>query len=295
MHDIKIGAIISSHDIGNVITTLGSYGFESFAISFWENVGDCDFTALAAEAKEALQKTGGVISCLSFFGNPLLDDEKGEKARNGWRKLIEAAELFDTDLVTGFAGRLVGQPVDASIPVFKKVFTNLTREAAKKSVRLAFENCEMGGNWHSGDWNIAFCPKAWELMFEAVPAENLGLQWEPCHQMMQLIDPIPQLRKWVKRIFSVHGKDGTVAWDIIREKGTHSGEAFAWNRTPGFGDCNWTDIISILRMNGYKGSIDIEGYHDPVYRKELEFTGQLHALRYLKNCRGGDYVPHPLH
>jgi sugar phosphate isomerase/epimerase len=152
----------------------------------------------------------------------------------------------------------------------------------------------MGGNWHGGNWNIAFTPKAWELMFEAVPHDNVGLQWEPCHQMMQLTDPIPQLRKWVKRIFNVHGKDATIAWDIIREKGTRSGEAYAWNRTPGFGDSNWADIISILRMAGYHGSIDIEGYHDPVYRNELEFTGQLHALKYLKYCRGGDFTANPL-
>ena len=44
----------------------------------------------------------------------------------------------------------------------------------------------------------------------------------------------------------------------------------------------------------YKGSIDIEGWHDPVYRRELEMTGQVHALHYLKRCRGGDYVENPV-
>jgi sugar phosphate isomerase/epimerase len=109
--------------------------------------------------------------------------------------------------------------------------------------------------------------------------------------MVQLVDPIPQLRKWVKKIFAVHGKDATIAWDIIREKGIHGKEQFVWHRTPGFGDSNWTDIITILRMAGFEGSIDIEGWHDPVYRKELEYVGQVHALNYLKNCRGGDWVP----
>ncbi|WP_246131991.1 hypothetical protein [Paenibacillus hemerocallicola] len=61
----------------------------------------------------------------------------------------------------------------------------------------------------------------------------------------------------------------------------------------GFGDSNWTDIISILRQGGYEGSIDIEGSHDPVYKNELEMTGQVHALHYLKRCRGGDFVPDP--
>ena len=61
-------------------------------------------------------------------------------------------------------------------------------------------------------------------------------------------------------------------------------------RTPGFGDSNWTDIISELRMAGYSGAIDIEGWHDPVYRNSLEMTGQIHALQHLKRCRGGNFV-----
>ncbi|MHC4886891.1 MAG: sugar phosphate isomerase/epimerase, partial [Planctomycetota bacterium] len=67
-----------------------------------------------------------------------------------------------------------------------------------------------------------------------------------------------------------------------------------YHRTPGFGDSNWTDIISDLRHAGYKGSIDIEGWHDHVYCGELEMTGQVRALNYLKECRGGDLVPNPV-
>jgi sugar phosphate isomerase/epimerase len=61
-------------------------------------------------------------------------------------------------------------------------------------------------------------------------------------------------------------------------------------RTPGFGDSNWTDVISELRLAGYSGSIDIEGWHDPVYRDALEMTGQVAALNYLKRSRGGDFI-----
>ena len=56
-------------------------------------------------------------------------------------------------------------------------------------------------------------------MFDAIDSENVGLQWEPCHQMVSLIDPMPQLRKWVDKIFSVHGKDATILWDVVREHG----------------------------------------------------------------------------
>lgn len=69
---------------------------------------------------------------------------------------------------------------------------------------------------------------------------------------------------------------------------------YVWDRTPGFGDTNWVDVITILRQAGYKGTIDIEGWHDPVYRDELEMTGKVHALNYLKYCRGGSFVPNPV-
>jgi sugar phosphate isomerase/epimerase len=151
----------------------------------------------------------------------------------------------------------------------------------------------MGGTWEQGDWNIAQIPAAWDMMFNAVALENIGLQWEPSHQMVKLIEYLPQLRKYVKRVFHLHGKDATIRWEVIREFGITGPKMFAWHRTPGFGDCNWTDVITILRGGGFVGSIDIEGWHDPVYRDALEMTGQVAALHYLKRCRGGAFVPNP--
>jgi sugar phosphate isomerase/epimerase len=80
---------------------------------------------------------------------------------------------------------------------------------------------------------------------------------------------------------------------VVHKYGIEGSERFAFHRTPGFGDCNWTDIISDLRMGGFVGAIDIEGWHDPVYRGDLEMTGQVHGLNYLKHCRGGEFVDNP--
>jgi hypothetical protein len=52
-------------------------------------------------------------------------------------------------------------------------------------------------------------------------------------------------------------------------------------------------VISELRLGGYQGSTDIEGWHDPVYRDELEMTGQVRALNYLKERRDGALVINP--
>ncbi len=294
MDKLRIGTLVDGKDAVRVIPQLIPYGFESFSITFWQTTGGADLEDMAKKVRDVLAEHDVIISCLSLFGNPLMGEGKNADALASWERLIDNAHLFGTDLVTGFTGRIVDRPIDESIPRFKEVFGELARRAADKGVRLAFENCNMGGDWQRGDWNIAHNPLAWEMMFDALPLDNLGLEWEPCHQMVQLIDPIPQLRKWANKIFHVHGKDATIAWDIIRECGIGGPKPFVWHRTPGFGDSNWTDIISILRYSKYQGTIDIEGYHDPVYRGELEMTGQVRGLQYLKQCRGGEFVANPV-
>ncbi len=290
---IRIGTLASAGNAASFIRQTLPHGFESYSITFWQTMGGVNIKKLAKEVNEVLEGTDAVISSVAMFGNPLCDTALDKETRAGWRKLIDNAHLFNCDIVGGFAGRIRGESIDKSMAAYKKVFGPLAKRAADKGVRLAFENCDMGGTWNTGDHNIAHNPTAWEMMFNEVPMDNVGLEWEPCHQMVSLIDPMPQLRKYAKKIFHVHGKDATVMWDVVRECGVHGPKQFAFHRTPGFGDSNWTDIISELRMNGFVGSIDIEGNHDPVYNGKLEMTGQVRGLNYLKDCRGGSYVANP--
>ena len=292
---IRIGTLANGGPgTADYIQQIKHHGFESYSITWFGSLGDINLKKLADDVHEVLAGTDAVIGSISFFGNPLDPKSKIYKASQaGWRTLVDNCHLFGCDLVTGFAGRMIDEPIEKSMPAFKKFYGELTKRARDRGVRIAFENCDMGGDWWRGDWNCAQNPAAWEMMFNEVPAKNIGLQWEPCHQMVSLIDPIAQLRKWAPKVFCVHGKDATVDWNVVREHGVHGPHQFAWHRTPGFGDTNWTDVITILRQNNFVGSIDIEGWHDPVYRGDREMTGQVHGLNYLKLCRGGSYVPNP--
>jgi sugar phosphate isomerase/epimerase len=293
--DIRIGTLVKGDtpDPAGYIAQILPYGFESFQLFFWQTLGGADLVKLAPKVMDALGDSGAIISSLGVFGNPLETGPTDLETLRAWEQAIDAAPLYGADLVCGFTGRLRGRPVPDSLPRFVEVFGELTKRAADKGVRLAFENCHMEGDWQSGDWNIAFCPDAWKLMFDALPADNLGLEWEPCHQMTQLIDPLPQIEEWAPKLFHLHGKCATVRWDLIQKHGISSAKQWVYHRTPGFGDLDWTDVISELRRVGYTGTIDIEGWHDPVYRGDLEMTGQVYGLEYLKACRGGDFVPNP--
>ena len=286
--DIRIGTLVPVATAPSLIRQLVPHGFESFSLTFWEKIDIDDWPTNAAQVHEALDGKA-TVSSLGFFGNPLMHSDH----IRGFEACIDNAHRYGCDLVTGFTGAIEGEPLPSSMAQFTQVWSELAQRAEAKGVRIAFENCDMGGWWHSPRYNIAHAPKAWEMMFDAVPSPNLGLEWEPCHQMVSLIDPLPQLRQWVSKVFHVHGKDATIAWDVVRRSGIRGGEPYVWHRTPGFGDTNWTDVISILRMNKWQGAIDIEGYHDPVYRGEAELTGQVHGLNYLKQCRGGAWLENP--
>jgi sugar phosphate isomerase/epimerase len=290
--DIRIGTLAGKGPrTAEYIRHLLPMGFESFQINFFRQV-NTDLSALADELAGILAGTDAVISSLGIYGNTLGEEPEDEITRQGWRDCIDAAASFGCDVVCGFAGRVRGRPVPESMERFHEVFTPLAERAGWHGVRIAFENCPMGGTWKTGDWNIAFHPAAWELMFESVPSPVLGLEWEPCHQMCQLIDPMPQLRQWVDRIYHVHGKDAKIYRDVIDRCGVQGPEEFAFHKHPGLGESNWARIVEELRKGGFRGSIDIEGWHDDVYRDDLELTGQVMALDYLKRCRGR-FVPNP--
>ena len=292
---LRIGTMVRAHepDPAAYVRAILPHGFESIEPFFWQTLGGHDLPTLARQIRDAIGDHDVTISTIGVFGNPLEGGDKDRETLAAWEAAIDHAHLFGATCIAGFTGRVRGAKLEESLPRLKDVFGPLARRAADKGVRIAFENCPMEGNWASGDWNIAHNPDAWELIFDALPYDNVGLEWEPCHQLYYLIDPVPQLRTWVPKIFHVHGKDASVHWDVVRKHGIRGRVPFAFHRTPGFGDTNWTDVISALRAGGYEGAIDIEGWHDPVYRGPLEMTGQVAGLNYLKRCRGGDAVPNP--
>lgn len=279
---IRIGTLVSGAGAPDYIRQILDHGFETFELTWgWgKNPQQQDLPALAAELRALMGQRAG-IAAIGMYGNPITSADDAKQ----WEILIDNAHHFGTDVVTGFAGANPELAIDKHQEEVKRVWIPLAERAKAKGVRIAWENCPMGGTWGSPRYNIATNDTAWDLLFAWIGLDNVGLEWEPCHQMCQLIDPMPQLRQYAKRIFHVHGKDASVYRDVISRHGILSGREFCHHRTPGFGDSNWTDIISELRRVGFHGAIDIEGWHDPIYRGELEMTGQVHALNYLKRCR----------
>lgn len=291
MFDIKIGTIIDAYSSDECFKYLNEKGFESYELSFGPDSAPEDMSALAEKVRGLIGERA--IGALGLYGNTLKEDDVFQGIKN----LIVNAHRFGTDVVAMFAGSDTGKPVPESIPLFKEKFSVLIDLAEKYDVRLAIENC--GGNWQSCRSNIGFCSEAWDLMFDAVPSDRLGLEWEPAHQLCNLVDVEAQLRRYAKKVFHVHGKDATIFRDVLAQYGLGNGNhEWRFHRTPGFGDSNWSNLFTILLMNGFEGSCDIEGYHDPVHYEDMEWSSQIASLDYLKRCRGGlefydeEFLPH---
>ena len=290
IEQIRIGTCVPGFVAEDWAPSLGAAGFETMSINFHMELAGVDIEKQGPKLVKALEGTGCEITTLGYYCNAI----QYEEHQKTLERVIDAAHLYGAKVVSTFAGAYEGKSVDDSIKKFGEVYRELAKRAEDKGLKLAIENCPMGGTWDNLTCNIAMNPRVWEMMFNEVTSPALGLEWEPAHQMIQLIDPIAQLRKWAHKVYHVHGKDATIDMNAVREYGVLCNtDWYAPERTPGFGDSNWRDIIYLLHKAGYNGDICVEGYHDPIYKDKWEMTAQMHALNYLKWCRGGDFVVNP--
>jgi sugar phosphate isomerase/epimerase len=273
-----LGALVYADAAPSLIPKLLERGFESFQIAFWESVGATDLSALADELASALAGSGAAITALGVYGNTL-DPESPTLA--SLEALLEVAPRFGAGILSCFAGRKPGASVPDSLPRWKEVFSRLAERAGARGLVLGLENCRLGDTWKTGKWNIAMNPDAWELLFEALPGAPIGLEWEPCHQLLGFADPAAQLESWAPRVVHVHGKDATVDRRALALRGAYGSSKAGRESLPGSGDSDWGALLEILLRSGYSGSVDIELPADMERggERELEaFSGALGAL-----------------
>jgi sugar phosphate isomerase/epimerase len=142
----------------------------------------------------------------------------------------------------------------------------IARIAADRGVRIAFEHCPMS-SYHLPimGFNMLAQPAMWERLFNETRCENLGIEWDASHLMCQLIDPVANIHRFGARIFHVHAKDAYINRQLLEIYGIcHDG--VAEHRMPGMGQANWAEIIHALLRAGYDSDLNIEGWHDPVFR-----------------------------
>jgi sugar phosphate isomerase/epimerase len=283
---IRIGVLLQiDEDYEAKIKAYASAGFEAVSLTLWERSPVPALEDLLERACDLIRRQGLTVSSFSIYGNPLLPDTKGVSIREIWQTLVIAAARCDVPVVSGFAGRVPGTAVEDSIGPWRDFFAPLADSALGTGTCLAFENCRLGDTWKTGKWNIAINPDAWSLMFAALDAPNIGLEWEPCHQLETLADPVGQLDTWVSRVVHVHGKDSKIDRAALAHNGFYAKKKWHSSVLPGVGDSDWAAIFGLLTRAGYTGTVDVENPLSTGEGFETAFNDESKSLSYLKLSR----------
>jgi sugar phosphate isomerase/epimerase len=218
--------------------------------------------AKAAKIRDAVDGRELEITSLAYYTCDISVPKKIKQVQAAAKKIIDAAALLNVDTVC----MLAGFPTDGMTKhetikkVLPKAFRPILTHAKKKKVNIALENwfetCLQGQD-------------TFEAMFDAIPHENFGLNYDPSHLLHQDCDHLLPLSMFKDRIFHTHAKDTL----INRAKRAHVGNyGGGWWRyvIPGFGNIDWGEYVTHLRLNGYDGVMSIE-HEDPTQTREEGF------------------------
>lgn len=231
-----------------------------------------DFTQAQADDVNALCDKHQVgISALGYYPNPLSgNQEESDTAFAHIKRVIDAAKLLGLKNVNTFIGNDHTQSFEVNFSRFTQLWPPIIRYAEERDIYVGIENCPMyfGKNEWPGGKNLARSPEIWRQMFEAIPSSHFGLNFDPSHFILQMMDYIQPIYEFKHKLFHTHAKDLKIDRNLLNQRGVFS---IGWEvpKIPGLGDCNWNAWISALTDVGYQGTVSVE-VEDDAFRQTLE-------------------------
>lgn len=281
---MKLGfftAALPDHTLEQLARWGAETGFQAIEIACWPlekatrryaGVTHIDVTELtkskAAEIRKMLDGYGLTISSLGYYPNPLHPEvEHRETVIAHLRKVIHAAALLEVPVVGTFVGKDKNKTVPQNFEEFAKVWPPIVKFAGEHGVKIAIENCPMifsYDEWPGGN-NLASTPAIWRKMWEIIPDDNFGLNLDPSHLILQMIDYERVVREFASRIFHVHAKDLHIDREGLYNNGVFS-QGMGWQvpRLPGLGDMDWAKFFAALTAARYDYVVSVE-HEDRVF------------------------------
>jgi len=258
-------------------------GFETLEIACWPlekaarryagitTIDVHDFNPAQAKEVHAVLKDYGLsISSLGYYPNPMHPEPAHRDVVIGHlKKVILAAELLEVPIVGTFVGKDKDKTLPENLEAFAEIWPPIVKFGAEHQVNIAIENCPMifsYDEWPGGN-NLASSPAIWKKMWEIIPDDNFGLNLDPSHLILQMIDYQRVVYEFKDKIFHVHAKDLEIDQEGLYKNGALS-QGMGWQipRLPGLGDIDWSKFISALYRVGYDYVISIE-HEDRAFEK----------------------------
>ena len=296
-----VSAILADLPLKKVAEFAAKEDFDCVEVMCWPmgkaerryaGVTHIDVTELSknkADEITGLMKEAGVrISGLGYYPNYLVaDTAEAQVYIDHFKRVIEAAAKLGVGLANTFIGRDWTKSVDDNWPRFKTVWKPMIQFAEDHGVRIGIENCPMAftaDEWPGGK-NLASTPAIWRRMFEDIPSDHFGLNYDPSHLIWQMMDYLKPLREFKDRLFHVHAKDVRLDRHRLDDVGIMAYPLqFHTPKMPGLGEVDWGQFFSVLTDVGYDGPVCIEA-EDRAYEGSLESrqASLVQARRFLKN------------
>jgi len=292
-----VSAILPELSLPEVLAFAAAERFACVEIMCWPvgkaerkfaGVTHLDVTGLSQTQAEEVQalctKYNVSLSGLGYYPNPLDPDPAIAKSCvEHLKKVILAAEKLGLENVNTFVGRDWTKSVDDNWARFLKTWKPLIAFAEDHGVKVGIENCPMsfGPDEWPGGKNLAVSPVIWRRMFNDIPSDHFGLNYDPSHFVLQQMDPASPLREFQDKLFHFHAKDVRIRRDRLNEAGIFSYPK-EWHqpRIPGYGDMDWAAFMGSLMETTYRGPVCIE-VEDDTFGKSLE--GRQSALKVARN------------
>ncbi|MCD8299585.1 MAG: sugar phosphate isomerase/epimerase, partial [Clostridiales bacterium] len=220
-----VSAILDQSSYEEMMDIASDLGFECVEVACWPlgraerryaGVSHIDAERVLedeAYAKHILDYAadkGVEISSLAYYPNTMdADLEKRRVAVAHLMALIEASAKLGIGMVTSFIGRDQTKSVEENLELVKEIWPPIIEKAESCNVKIAIENCPMlfGRDQWPGGQNLMTTPNNWRRVFEILPGDNLGINYDPSHFVWQMIDYIKPIYEFRDRIFHVHYKD----------------------------------------------------------------------------------------
>ena len=206
---------------------------------------------------------------------------KRARRHRAFAQVIRAARLLGLNNVNTFIGADHRRNVDENFAAFMRTWPDLIRYAEDHNMAIGIENCPMLFSWD--EWpagkNLAYSPAVWRRMFEAIPSKHFGLNYDPSHMILQMMDYLRPIYEFRDRIFHTHAKDMKIDRQKLDDRGI-LGLGWSTPKIPGLGSIDWAAWISALTDVGFHGHVAIE-VEDDSFRDSLEARKQ--SLRISRN------------
>lgn len=228
----------------------------------------------AKDIRSMLADAGLEISSLAYYPN-ILGAEGKQRAFliDHLKKVVDAAVLLEVPMVGTFVGADQTKYATENLEEFARVWPPIVAYARERGIRIVIENCPMlwDDTWPGGQ-NLAYSPAIWMKMFEIIPDDHFGLNYDPSHLIWQFIDEIRPISDFRERIYHVHAKDMRIDREMLYQDGILApGFRWAIPRLPGLGEVRWPEFMAALYAIGYDYVISVE-HEDRSFEKTEELV-----------------------